>query len=93
MNSNSFAFGWEKCRRIASRGNGLGLFISTTSYLSSTSDCSMLGQVEHNQKLFIAQAYEPLQVEIARGRGEFVDAFAETSKCNDHGKIVLMKEL
>lgn len=90
--NNSYAFNSDKCSRIASKAP-FGIFASTSSYISSTGDCSMLGLVEHDQKLFIAQAYEPLQIDLARGNGEFADAFAEISKCNSLGKAVLMREL
>lgn len=94
-----FAFNWNECRN-SMKATGANVFTASTavlgsmsSYLSSTGKCSMLGLVEHDQKLFIAQAYEPLQVDIAKGSGEFADAFAEISKCNNLGKIEMKRKL
>lgn len=93
FSNHVLAFNWEKCRKIASRGNGLGISVSTTSYISSIDECSMMGEIKHDQKLFIANAYEPLQIDLARGSGEFADAFAEISKCNKVGKMKMKRAL
>lgn len=93
FSNHALAFNWEKCRKIASRGNGLGFSVSTTSYISSIGECSMVGEIKHDQKLFIANAYEPLQIDLARGSGEFADAFAEISKCNKLGKMKMKRAL
>ncbi len=54
--SNSEAIDWQKCSiNVASRGNGIGFTFSSSSYLSSTGDCAMIGLSEHDKKVFIAQ--------------------------------------
>lgn len=88
----SLAFDAKKCANTFGV-IPIGPFVSTSSFISSTGDCSMLGLVEHDQKLFIAQSWLPLQIDIARGNGEYVDAFSEISKCNSLGKVELKKEL
>ncbi len=93
LSTQAFSFNMDKCHKVALRGVGIGYVVSTSSFISSTGDCSMLGLVKHDQKLFIAQAYEPLQIDIARGSGDFSTAFADISKCNSLGKIVLKRAL
>lgn len=94
--SEVYAFNYEKCTKGVEKYKTfifLDVISSTLQYSSSWGDCSMLGLVEHDQKVFITQAYEPLQIDIARGGGEYADAFAEISKCNSLGKIEFKKEL
>lgn len=83
--SNSEAIDWQKCSiNVASRGNGIGLTVSTSSYLSSIGDCAMIGVAEHDKKIFIAQNLDQLKVDSARGQGEYLDAYASLSGCSKY---------
>ncbi|MCK5073797.1 MAG: DUF3015 family protein [Bacteriovoracaceae bacterium] len=79
------AFNWKKCRKNFSRDWGIGLLTasgSSSSYISSTGDCAMIGMAEHDKKVFIAQNLDNLQIDIARGQGEYLDAYAALSGCH-----------
>lgn len=80
--SNSHAFNWKKCREVFfAGGNGVGGFMSTTSYVSSTSECSAIGNVENQKKMFIVHNLDMLKSDSARGDGEYVKAYASLFNC------------
>lgn len=78
----SHAFNWKKCREVFfAGGNGVGIFMSTTSYVSSTSECSAIGSVENQKKLFIVHNLDMLKSDSARGEGEYINAYAYLLGC------------
>jgi len=64
----------------AGKGFLFGGVISTTSFISSTGDCAMIGQTEHDQKLFLAMNLEHIKLDSARGAGEYLNSFAHLAK-------------
>lgn len=68
----------------------LPTFLTTSSlqFISSTGECSMLGQVDHDSKVFIAHNLDKLKVDFARGRGEYAMAFASIYGCNREGQLL-----
>lgn len=84
--ATSYAYNWKRCKKeVFFSGNGVGMFISTSSYFSSTGYCSALGQIEDQKKYFIAQNLEPLIMDSARGQGEYLNAYLSLSGCNQDG--------
>lgn len=80
--SNAHAFNWKKCREVFfAGGNGVGVFMSTTSYVSSTSECTAIGNVENQKKMFIVHNLDMLKSDSARGDGEYVKAYASLFNC------------
>lgn len=79
-----YAFNWKKCDQSVRRiwpGPG-SLLSSTTSYLSSTGECAMLGQTEYDKKVFIAENLDTLKTESAQGSGEYILTYAILAGCD-----------
>ncbi|MFP5492922.1 MAG: DUF3015 family protein [Bacteriovoracia bacterium] len=83
---HAYAFDNKKCSRIMVGGSGLGVFLSTSSYVSSTGDCAMMGQVDHDKKVFIAYNHDKLIDDFAKGSGEYSRSFARLHGCNKIGQ-------
>ena len=83
---NSFAFDWNKCRKgVIPHSSWLfsaGLIVSSTSYISSTGECSMIGSITHNKKVFVAQNYIELMEDAAKGQGDYLEQYALMNNCN-----------
>lgn len=56
--------------------------ISTSSYVSSTGDCAMIGKVENDAYVFVAHNYEKIKQDFSKGRGEYSDAFVSIYGCD-----------
>lgn len=83
------AFEWDKCRKKwLSYFPGLpgGVMFSTSSYVSSTGECAMIGSLEYEEKLFIALNLDQFKVEVSQGEGEFLSAFSSLSSCSAVGE-------
>lgn len=78
-----YAFNWKKCRGVAMRFDNLGPIWATTSYLSSTSECSMIGMNEHDKKVYLVINSGQLLKESAMGRGEYIEGYASLSGCKN----------
>lgn len=79
---NANAFDWKKCKEILfAGGNGVGILLSTTSFASSTTECSAFGSIENQKKIFIVYNFEMFKSDSARGGGEYVTAYAELNGC------------
>lgn len=78
--SISYSFNAKKCDQGAGKSFLFGSLISTTSFISSTGDCAMIGQAEHDQKLFLAMNLDQVKLDSARGGGEYLDSFAHLAK-------------
>lgn len=99
LNANiSFAFNWDNCsKKVGFGGNGLGLFVSTSSFVSSTGHCAAIGQVEDQKKHFIAHNLDRLIIDSSKGAGEYLSAYlllsgCSSSKINETG-IIIQKNL
>lgn len=86
LSFQSFGFNWNICRKYATRGNGLGYFLSTTSYVTSTGDCAMIGEKSHDEKIFFAQNFDEIKIDVARGGGEYLSAFNSYSNCQGQNR-------
>lgn len=95
ISSSAKAFDWKKCseQRLGDFGP-LGIFSSTTSFVSSFGDCSMLGkEIKDQQKLFFVQNYESLQKDIARGSGEYIETLTHLFAVSSINTKEFKKEL
>lgn len=96
MVGDSYGFDRDKCARYFHRNidvsGGRGV-ITTTQFTSSWGECRMIGQVDNDQKVFMAQAWNQLQIDTAKGNGEYLNAFATLSVCNQAGAGVLKNEM
>lgn len=93
---DSYAFNWNVCRAsIMGPGDITGIpgITSTTQFTSSWGECRMIGQIDNDQKVFIAQTWNQLQIDSSKGNGEYINAFAVLSGCNENGAIVLKHEM
>lgn len=96
--NTSVAFNWDLCsKKVGFGGNGLGLFVSTSSFISSTGHCSAIGQIEDQKKHFIAHNLDRLIIDSSKGAGEYLSAYLLLSGCssnkiNETG-IIIQKNL
>lgn len=91
LNSTTcFAFNWDKCKKVFKGSNNLitastAATGSSSSYISSTGDCAMIGMAAHDKKAFIAHNLDHIQSDSARGQGEYLSAYATLSGCSKAG--------
>lgn len=91
-----YSFNWGECykstiSKTSIRGDGW--FISSTQFSSSFNECSMIGDVVHDRKVFIALNHDKLQVDAARGGGEYIIALASLYSCRTSDVGILSKVL
>ena len=88
----TLAFNWEKCTKSIARANPNGSSIvaligptlsATSSYISSTRECSAFGEVEDQQKIFLIANYDLLKIEIAKGGGEYLTSYLTLMRCTE----------
>jgi len=60
----------------------LGTFFSTSSFFTSTGDCAMLGSITERKQQFLAMNIDQMKVDLARGQGEYLSAYASLSGCS-----------
>lgn len=59
---------------------------STSQFVSSSGSCSAVAETEFQKKYFIAQNLEPLKIDSARGRGEYLSAYLSLSGCSGNAR-------
>lgn len=78
------AFDWNRCNRnVLSEALIGGGLLSTTSFFTSTGDCAMIGEKSHDEKVFFAQNFEEIKIDVARGGGEYLTAFTKYGNCSN----------
>lgn len=87
----AFSFNWDRCSKKwidTSSWLGEGWFTSSSSYLSSTGECSALGMVKEDQaKLFYAFNNDKVLNDVARGTGEHYLALSEMWGCSEKSAL------
>nr|BDT28444.1 hypothetical protein BHI3_19100 [Bacteriovorax sp. HI3] len=83
----AFSFNWEKCKDVYKGSNNLitsstAASGSTSSYISSTRQCSMNASTVTEKKIFFAYNENFIRKDIAKGAGEYLDAYAIISGCD-----------
>ncbi len=98
VSSQAYAFNWQRCsfsQPVSGQGGGIlevmstivsNVGISSSQFLSSWGDCSMVGAVDKVKKTFIAQNLKYLKQDMAKGTGEYLFAYAHLHECNLAGK-------
>jgi Protein of unknown function (DUF3015) len=81
-----YGFNWKRCDSYMSKHVPVGVSMSTTGFTSSFGPCSMLGRLNHDSKVFVAHNFNQMEVDFARGRGEYARAFASMYGCNQKGQ-------
>lgn len=86
LNFNSYAFNWKECKskRFRSGVQILGLFEASSSsaeFSTSTGDCAMIGVVKHDRKVFMAYNLDKIQIDAARGKGDYLSTLASLYRC------------
>lgn len=88
------AYNHRKCMRGTHSYSGVvGLSVSSSSFLSSTGDCAMIGTVEQKKQTFIAINIDQLKIEVSQGEGEYLSAFSNLSSCSAAGEEYLKSTL
>jgi hypothetical protein len=94
---NAFAFNWQRCsfsQPVSGQGGGLlqvsstfvtNVGISSSQFMSSWGECSMVGEIQNVRRTFIAQNLPYLMQDIAKGSGEYLSAYARLHDCNTAG--------
>ncbi|MFA6236459.1 MAG: DUF3015 family protein [Bacteriovorax sp.] len=99
MASNTYAYDWDKCRRsLNKQSKNAGLYggvLTTTifpsQFSSSWGACSALGKPEVDKKAFFNDNFEMLKQDIAKGNGEYLDAFLVFYNCSILGREEFIK--
>jgi len=84
----AFGFNSKKCSRMMVGGKGEGLILSTTSFVSSTGDCSLFASRLEERRFYYSANFEKLAIDFAKGGGEFSTSFAKLYGCNSYGKAL-----
>lgn len=82
FSSSCLAYNHSKCRKTLHSSFLFGGVMSTSSFVSSTGDCAMIGMAEHDKKVFIAHNLDQITIDAARGQGEYLSAYASLSGCS-----------
>lgn len=82
---DAFAFNWNKCNSNLARSRntsfwGSNFSTSSSQFTTSTGDCAMIGQVEHDQKVFLALNLDKIKIDAARGGGEYLEAYTQVAQ-------------
>ncbi len=97
LTTTAHAFNWSRCQNSQPvQGNASGIFelsstavsntaVSVTQGISSWGDCSLLGEVKNVRRTFIAQNLKYLEQDIAKGSGEYLEAYARLHDCSPEG--------
>lgn len=97
ITSSVHAFNWSRCQNsqpVTGQANGLieisstivsNTAVSVTQGISSWGDCSLIGEVENVRRTFIAQNLQYLEQDIAKGSGEYLEAYARLYDCTPEG--------
>ena len=94
FSTQSHAFDWDKCNSDMEKYPvGIDVFILSSQFSSSWGGCSMLGDVVHDKKLFIAYNLDHLRSDSARGAGEYLSAYSYLSGCSETASQKLIKLL
>jgi hypothetical protein len=67
------------------------LTTSAFQYISSTGACAMDGQIDQDSKKIIADNWEHLKVDFAKGHGEYAMAFASMYGCDHEAQKIFPK--
>lgn len=91
INVSAFGFDWDKCKKgYFDKSTGMGHWVwgllvsvyGTSEFIISTGDCSMVGVNTHDRKIFMAYNFDKIQVDAARGGGEYVSILGSLYECN-----------
>lgn len=102
MIDSIYAFNWNECKKgYFDRATGMGHWFAgvitstygTMEFSTSTGECSMIGQSAHDKKVFLAQNFEELKTDSARGGGEYLSAYATLSGCTPSTASELSKSI
>lgn len=96
--TTSYAFNYSHCsKKVGFGGNGIGLYISTTSYVSSTGPCAAIAKIEDQKKNFIANNLDRLIDDSSKGNGEYLNAYLLLSGCSlgriNEAELMIQKNL
>lgn len=104
ISTSAHAFNWSRCNNASPVTGGSGIIemmsttvsnvgVSSSQFLSSWGECSMVGEVEKVRKTFIAQNLNYLQQDMAKGNGEYLAAYARLHDCNQKGMALFGKSM
>ncbi len=88
---DSLAFNWDKCRSMINKDKSLtggGFFMSTTSFVSSVGECAMIGQADHDKKVFIVFNLDMILNDLAKGNGEYLATFIKLNGCSKSSVVM-----
>lgn len=91
----TYSFNWNKCKDFRKRHENFiaptASLSSTTSFFSSIGECAMIGELEHDKKVYYVHNFDKMKIDFAKGVGEFADSFAEMHGCDHNGQRYFMK--
>ncbi|MFT6069644.1 MAG: hypothetical protein ACJAT2_001575 [Bacteriovoracaceae bacterium] len=79
----SFAYDGSKCMGALKKGGSWGWLTSSSQFLSSWGQCSMIGLApQERPKFFVAQNVDKLIIDSAKGEGEYLASFSKLASCD-----------
>ena len=84
----AFGFNLDKCSKITV--SAIGSLISTLGYVSSSGDCSAMGEVNKFKKEFIAVNLDKIKMDSAKGNGEYLLAYSKLADCSSKDGAAFM---
>ena len=81
-----YGFNWNRCKQEMRRnrvpfGFGTDLMTSTSGFTSSTGQCAMIGETEHDKKVYFVHNFDKMKDDFAKGYGEYSSSFAKMHGC------------
>jgi len=97
LSAEAHAFNLNKCKRtypnnrnrswqVVALGNMIGMSTSSAEFISSTGNCAMIGQIEHEKKMFIVTNFDKMKEDLTKGNGDHDKYFANTNVRNTRCK-------
>lgn len=82
------AFNWNRCSSSIDRKRstalwGSNFFTSSSQFSTSTGDCAMIGEKSHDEKVYFAQNFDEIKIDVARGGGDYLFALTSYSECKN----------
>lgn len=85
------SFNWKKCENFRKKQRNLiapvASISSTTSFFSSIGDCAMIGDIEHDKKIYYVHNFDKMKDDFTKGSGEYAVSFAKMHGCNSKTQV------
>lgn len=93
--TSAYAFNYQLCKRYLKNHNALGMevLVASGSSTSSTGECSLIGNIEHHRKIFLAHNFDQLMADVSKGGGGYLESYLLLSNCSNISTASLRRNL